>query len=176
MRKFFGLLLLCAVLVCVPAMAEVYVFDDLYASMDVPDTYIVLTDQNLSNYEQWLASRGTTMEEVQADFEKRGVLLQAWSEENSTCFELRAKQDQRSQLIFDVNEQTTTTRGQYRTSHYPNNEYPGYDFSASEWKNTDEGRFLILRYNRKDNGEILYRGFMRRTIRNGIWPQRNQQG
>jgi len=168
MRKFFPWLLLCVLLlICAPAMAEVYVFDELYASMDVPDTYVVLTEKNLTNYAQWLAARGSTMEDVQADFAKRGVLLQAWSEAGDVCFELRAVQDQRSQLIFDVNEQTTTTRGQYRTSHYPNNEYPGYDFSASEWKNTDEGRFLVLRYNRKDNGEILYRGFMRRTIRNG---------
>ena len=52
-------------------------------------------------------------------------------------------------------------------SHYPKNEYEGYEFSTSEWKNTDNGRFLVLRYTRRDNGEILYRGFMRRTIRNG---------
>lgn len=168
MRKLFPwLLLVVMLLLCAPALAEVYVFDEVYASMEVPDTYIVLTEQNLPNYEQWLEARGTTLSDTQADFEKRGVLLQAWAETDDACFELRIRQDQNTQMIFDVNEQSTTVRGQYRTSHYPNNEYDGYDFASSEWKNTDEGRFLVLRYNRKDNGEVLYRGFMRRTIRNG---------
>lgn len=168
MRKgWICLLMLLTVLLCSSAVAEIYIFDDLYASMEVPDSYIVLTEKNISSYDEWLKSRGSDMEQTLGDFEKRGVLLQAWTEGGDACFELRAVKDERSQLLFDVNEQTSTVRGQYRTSHYPNNEYPGYDFSTSEWKNTENGRFLVLRYIRRDNGEVLYRGFMRRTIRNG---------
>ena len=154
-------------LVCIPACAEIYVFDELFASMEVPDSYVVLTEKNMASYDSWLRSRSSSMEDAMNDFAKRGVLLQAWSEEGDACFELRARKDERSQLIFDVNEQTSAVRGQYRTSHYPDNEYEGYDFSASEWKNTDQGRFLVLRYARRESGEVLHRGFMRRTIRNG---------
>lgn len=168
MRKLLiGLTILFLLLLCAPALAETYVFDDLYASIEIPEGYIVLTDKNLTDYADWLASRGTSTEETSNDFIKRGVLLQAWSEEYDACFELRAVQSDKAQQIFDINEQSTEVRGQYRISHYPNNDYEGYDFTTSEWKNTAEGRFLVLRYTRRDNGEVLYRGFMRRTIRNG---------
>lgn len=168
MRKMVGCLLLALVMmVCAPAMAETYVFDELYASMEVPDTYTVLTPRNLASMESWLQSHEMTADEAAADFANRGVLLQAWSEAGDACFELRARQDETTQLIFDVNEQNEQVRGQYRTGHYPNNEYPGYDFSTSEWKNTANGRFLVLRYVRRESGEVRYRGFMRRTIRNG---------
>ena len=168
MRKVvLCLLLLLLLLACAPALAETYVFDQLYATMEMPEGYIVLTPDNLTDYADWLEARGSSLEETTNDFLARGVLLQAWAEENDACFELRAVQNERSESIFDVNEQTSDVRGTYRTSHYPKNEYEGYEFTTSEWKNTDNGRFLVLRYTRRDNGEILYRGFMRRTIRNG---------
>lgn len=167
MRKLFPWLVLIMLMACTSAFAETYVFDPLYASMDIPDSYIVLTPSNLPDYSGWLEAQGSSMEEKQVDFERRGVLVQAWSQEMDACFELRARQDDETLLIFDVNEQSSDLRGQYRTGHYPNNLYDSYDFSTSEWKNTDEGRFLVLRYTRRDNGEVLYKGFMRRTIRNG---------
>lgn len=168
MRKDVPVLFLLALLLlCFPALAESYVFDDIYGSMEVPDSYVVLTEKNLPDYANWLEARGTSQEETSNDFLRRGVLLQAWSEDGSACFELRANQTDKTLLLFDVNEQSAEVRGDYRTSHYPNNEYQGYEFSTSEWKNTDNGRFLILRYIRRESGEVLYRGFMRRTIRNG---------
>ena len=167
-RSCFWLLLIAAlIMLAIPAAAETYVLNEVYASIDIPEQYVVLTGDNLTEYSEWLEGRGTTQEAVTNDFIKRGVILQAWDNENSACFEIRAVQTEESQLIFDVNEQSSGVRGEYRTSHFPNNEYAGYDFSSSDWKNTDEGRFLILKYIRRDNGEILYRGFMRRTIRNG---------
>lgn len=169
MRKvLLWLAVLLTLLVCTPAMAEIYIIDELYASIEIPDDYIVLTEKNLANYAQWLEARGSSMEDTLADFGARGVKIQAWSEDFDLCFELRAKQSQQTELIFDVNEQSESVRREYRTSHYPNNEYEGYDFSSSEWKNTgDNGRFLVLKYVMRDNSEVLYRGFMRRTIRNG---------
>lgn len=169
MRKMLlWLAVLFMLLVCTPAMAEIYIIDELYASIEIPDDYIVLTPKNLSNYAQWLEARESSLEKTLSDFESRGVKLQAWSEKHDMCFELRATQSQQTELIFDVNEQSEAVRREYRTSHYPGNEYAGYDFSSSEWKNTGEnGRFLILKYVKRDNSEILHRGFMRRTIRNG---------
>lgn len=169
MRKvFLWVFVLFALFMCTPALADVFILDDLFASIEIPEEYIVLTEDNLSNYAQWLEAQDSSLEATSADFEKRGVLLQAWSEKRDLCFELRANQNQRSEMIFDVNEQSEAVRREYRTSHYPGNEYEGYDFSSSEWKNTGaNGRFLVLKYVMRDNSEILYRGFMRRTIRNG---------
>lgn len=157
-------------LFCVSALAEIYVLDDLKATVEVPDSYIVLKSDNLSpNYVDWLISRGTTAEEASADFANRGVLLQCWTADYDACFELTATQTEFSKNLFDINEQTNTTRGSYRLSHYPDNEFlnQGFDFSSADWKNTSAGRFLVMRYIKRDNGEILHRGLMRRTIRNG---------
>lgn len=168
MRKtILCLMMLLLLAVAMPALAETYVLDEIYGSIEIPDSYIVLMENNLNSYADWLESRGTTAEETASDFARRGVLLQAWTAEYDACFELRAIQNERSHMIFDVNEQSSEVRGAYRTSHYPKNEYEGYGFTTSEWNNTPNGRFLVLRYTRRDNGEILYRGFMRRTIRNG---------
>ena len=112
MRKAIPcLLLLLLLLACAPALAETYVFDQLYATMEMPEGYIVLTPDNLNNYSDWLEARGSSMEIASNDFLARGVLLQAWTEEGDACFELRAVQNERSASIFDVNEQTSDVRG-----------------------------------------------------------------
>ena len=171
MRKcFFVGLLTAFLLLCAPALAETYVLDNIRATVDVPDSYIVLTSDNLSVYEEWLVSRGTTMEDAANDMVARGVLLQCWTSEYDACFELTAVQNDETLNMFDVNEQTTSVRGNYRLGHYPDNIYAneGYDFSSADWKNTDNGRFLVMRYTKRDSsGELEYRGLMRRTIRNG---------
>ena len=171
MRKILPcvLLILLGLMLCAPASAETHVLDPIFASVEVPDSYIVLTSDNLSEYSDWLASRDMNMEDVANDFIKRGVLLQCWTAEYDACFELTAVQNDRAKTIFDVNEQSESIRRSYRTGHYPDNTLSenGYDYTASDWKNTGNGRFLVLRYTRRDSGEVLYRGFMRRTIRNG---------
>ena len=169
MRKWLLLLVfLCGIVLCSCCLADSYVLDEIYAAVDIPDEYVVLTPKNLSDFAVWMESKGLDTESVTNDFLRRGVLLQAWNEDEGRVFEIRAEQTDETQIVFDVNVQTTEYRSQYRLSHYPNNEYEGYDFSSSEWKNTgDAGRFLMLKYVRRESGEILYRGYMRKTIRNG---------
>ncbi len=170
MRKF---LLIAAVLFLsvffVPALAEVHVLDELRATIDIPDNYIILTPETLATNEVWLTSRGLSLDAVTADFQKRGVLYQCWTEVQDACFELSATQNDSTLNIFDVNEQDNSVRAAYRLSHYPENAFlnDGFDFSSADWKNTPNGRFLILRYLKRDGGEITHRGLMRRTIRNG---------
>ena len=103
MRKaILCLLLFLLMLIGVPALAETYVFDELYATMEMPEGYIVLTAANLADYADWLEARGSSTEETANDFLSRGVLLQAWTEENDACFELRAVQNDRSASIFEI--------------------------------------------------------------------------
>lgn len=154
-------------LFCIGASAETHVLDPIYASVDIPEEYVVLTPTNLSTYDKWLEAKRTDADTVKADFEKRGVLLQAWDTTKDLVFELRATQDEDTKLVFDVDEQSEDVRRAYRYRHSPDNEYEGFDFSSAEWKKLNGNRFLILKYTRRDGGEILYRGFMRRSIQNG---------
>ena len=171
MRKWIlgAVLLLALTLAALPAAAETRVIDSLFASVDIPDTYLILTPDNAASNAEWLQAQGTTSEEAANDMIARNVLFQCWTPEGDACFELTAKQDEKALNVFDVNEQSTSVRAQYRLGHYPDNLYAdqGYEFSSADWKNTPNGRFLILRYIHRVNGEIDFRGFMRRTIRNG---------
>lgn len=171
MRKWlFAALTAVLLLFAFSANAEVYILDKIYSTIDIPDTYsVVLTPENLDLYATWLESHGTGAEELQADFAKRGVLLQCWAEDRVTCLEVTAVQNTHTLSVFDVNRQNEDMRATYRLSHYPRNEYmgEGYDFSSSSWTKLDGDRFLALKYIRRDGGEVLNRGFMRRTIYNG---------
>lgn len=169
MRKLILCLATVALLtlLCAAACAEAYVLDEIKASIDIPEGYVVLRPDNLSSYADWLKNKGGSMELTQADMARRGVLLQCWSLEGDTCLEVTATQNDDTLNLFDVNEQSESARRSYRTGFFPDNLYEGFNYTASDWKNTDGGRFLILKYSRKENGETLYRGLMRRTVRNG---------
>ena len=170
MRKFLlALLIPLLTLLIGSATAEIHVLDDLRATLEVPDSYIALTTKNLDAYAEWLKSRGTSVEAAVADFEARGVIMQCWTVENDVCFELTARKTDQSASLFDINEQDNSIRGTYRLGHYPENRYTdeGYTFSSADWKNTSSGRYLVLRYIKRDGAEITHRGLMRRTIRNG---------
>jgi hypothetical protein len=172
MRKWvLGLSLIMALTLffALPAMAQSYMLDKIYASVEVPDTYTVITPDNAASYAEWLQGRGENSEDVTNDLIKRGVLLQCWSSDSSICLEVTATQSDLATNVFDINEQSTSVRAQYRLSHFPDNDFvnDGYEFSSADWKNTDAGRFLILRYAYRENGQLDHRGLMRRTIRNG---------
>jgi hypothetical protein len=152
------------------ARAETYVFDQLLASVVVPDTYVVITPDNVAANAEWLQARGIASEDAANDMLARGVLLQCWNAEGDTRLELTAVQNDRTLNVFDINEQTSSVRAKYRLSHYPDNDdiASGREYLSADWKNTKEGRFLILRYIQRANGELDHRGLMRRTIRNGF--------
>lgn len=171
MRKWlFAAVLVLALLFAMGATAEVHVLDAIYSTVDIPESYtIILKPDNLDVYATWLESRQQNVEDVRADFAKRGVLMQCWAEDGVTCIEITAVQNARTIGIFDVNQQSEDMRASYRLSHYPRNEYlnQGYDFSSSSWTKLEGDRFLALKYIHRDGGEVINRGFMRRTIYNG---------
>ena len=158
-------------LLSVSAQAEVHVLDEIYATIDIPETYpVVITPKNLDVYVTWLEAQGKDPEAVRADMTSRGVLMQCWPEDGSTCFEITAIQNDRTLGIFDVNQQNEDMRASYRLGHYPRNDYlsEGYDFSSASWTKLEGDRYLALKYVHRDGGEVLNKGFMRRTIFNGF--------
>ena len=52
----------------VSAQAEVYVLDEIYGTIEIPETYpIVITPKNLDVFATWLESSGKELEAVRAD-------------------------------------------------------------------------------------------------------------
>lgn len=170
MRKFLvALLMALCVLGIACAGAETLTFDVIHASCEIDDDLILITPANMSAHPDWLANRGSTIEEQQADFAARGVLAQAWSKEGDMCIEFSAVQDSLAQEYFDIDQQTAATRTSYRKQHLNGAQFKseGYSYSSAEWKNmSNAGRFLVLKYKRETDSES-YKGFARRTIRNG---------
>lgn len=151
------------------ALAAEYGFSSIHASINIPEEYTVLQLNNLEHNEAFLKEKNLSVEQVTADFEARGVLLQAWK--GDTILEVNAVQNENSKLIFDVDRQSEEVRGGWRTSFFPRNEYvdKGYEYKSSTWKNFGKnvGRFLIQKYSHNVNGIKDYSAFSRRTIKNG---------
>ena len=145
-------------------------FPTIYGQVTLDETkFIILQPDNLAKHQEWMANRGITEESLLADWEERGVLLQAWTSDSSSCLEITAVHDNASETYFDLDQQTPAIRATYRQGHQKGTLYKdqGYTYSSAEWKNTTQyGRFLMLRYKRVD-GENTYRGYARRAVRNG---------
>lgn len=173
MRKIVLLLmLLLSLCVCAGAQADSFTFDDCSAACEISgDKYTILTRDNISSQADWLTARGLTAAGVLSDWDERGVHLQAWSLTGDVCIEITAVQDEFAAQYYDVNQITEEERKTYRLGHSSDKDgyyrAQGYDYETPTWKNmTNTGRFLQLEYTRTVNGET-YRGYARKTIRNG---------
>ncbi|HSK67880.1 MAG TPA: hypothetical protein VLA21_01320 [Candidatus Limnocylindria bacterium] len=165
----------CAALLLLPAAqaAQEYSFPAVRAALALPDGVYgtVLTPDNLQENAAFVASRGGTPEAWAADFAARGVLLQAYDQENGRVLVVTALSDVDGKRYFDINALTPETRAQYRASHGSDGAYSvlGYRYDSISWKNFPRvGRFLQLRYSYREGGDLVRRGYQRRTIRNGF--------
>lgn len=174
MRKlFFSFLCLICLLLPALALADGFTFAEQGAVCTLDGKkYTILTPDNLAGRAQWLSAKGLTADEVRDDFLSRGVLLQAWNADGDVCIEISAVQDSYGLQYYDVNQVTDTERKNYRIGHSSDKTGEwralGYDYkSDAAWKNYKNiGRFLQLEYTRTING-TTYRGYARKTIRNG---------
>ncbi|MBQ8618999.1 MAG: hypothetical protein IJ418_16005 [Clostridia bacterium] len=173
MRKLVVILMmLLGLMLCATAQADSFTFNDVSVSLEVSsEKYFILTPDNLDENESWLTDRGMSLEATLADWDARGVRLQAWTSSGDACLEISAIQDSFADTYYDVNQVTSDERGTYRLGHSSdkNGYYRelGYDYTSAQWKNYKNiGRFLQLEYTRTVNGET-YRGYARKTVRNG---------
>lgn len=173
MRKIFIFLfaLLCLLLPAA-ALADSFTFADQGASCAIPDgKYTVITPDNAASQTAWLEKTGKTADAVLADFADRGVLLQAWSTTDDVCIEITAVQDLYAQQYYDINKVSEDARKEYRLGHSSDKtgewRAQGYDYTSAVWKKYAKAqRFLQLEYVRTVNG-MTYRGYARKTVRNG---------
>ena len=106
MRKLIFLMtLLMGLLLCASAQAATFTYDTFAAEFEISDTkYTIIRPSTLEQHEDLLARRGQTAEEAQADWEERGVLLQAWTIAGDACLEISAVQDEFAAQYYDVNQ------------------------------------------------------------------------
>lgn len=174
MRKCFTLLLVLLLLPygAIAQEGNAFTFADQYATLTLPggvyDT--VLTQENLEANADFLVSQGTTAEEAKARFQQDGVLLKAYDGKSSRVLTLSAQKDSEAEQYFNINEHTKETRASYRRMHAVSDKYKtlGYTYTSIEWKNfRNVGRWLMLKYDFRENGEVTGRGYQRRTVYNG---------
>ena len=173
--KKICLVLLAAVLtlLCVGACADSYHFADIYMILDVPgDTYTTqLTPENLAANESFIAGLGETVDSMKEKFTQQGIRLIAYDTTHGRTLVVTAVQDAQSRELYDINEQTADTRADYRAMYRGGGafEAQGYRVDSAEWKNFKQvGRFLMLKYSYRQGGEVIHRGFARRTVKNGL--------
>ncbi len=154
------------------AHATGYSFPDYYITLDVPtDWPIVLTMDNLDSQFNALDSLGTDAEAMKSVFESDGILLEAVDSANNRTFVLSCLKTVDSEMYFDLNEQDSEMRKEYRTSHTNGTAYGlmGYKYAHATWKsyNNNRLRFLCTEYTLMKDGSVDHYGYQRRTIRNG---------
>ncbi|MGI6214584.1 MAG: hypothetical protein ACOYIT_01670 [Christensenellales bacterium] len=165
--------LLC-VLLFIPGIAVAkdgisYSFDSILGSLTLPNGVYdtVVTKENAAQNEEFLKSFGF---DPQA-FNLGSLLLVARDTKNDRLLVLSAEKDEEAKQYFNINEHTPNTRASYRRLHSASDRFEavGYYYNSVEWKNfRNAGRWLMLRYNYKEDGDVKYRGFQRRTIYNGF--------
>ena len=136
MRKLlFAALLLLVLFAVLPASARTFTFDDVYLSLEVPDSYIIITPDNAQEHAQLLLAKGYNAAEVPDIFAAEGILLQAWNTASDMCFEVTAVRDADAEAYFDLDQQSAARRAEYRKDHRTGEAYKlaGYKYASAEW-------------------------------------------
>ena len=162
------LALISMLLLSSAALADTVTLSAIHATCEISSSYVLLTTENLSRHPEWMADHHTSEEEILADWNVRGVLLQAWTTSGDACLEITAVRDAVAVQIHDIDAQTPNYRATYRREHLSGSTYRdlGYRVDSAEWKRTGQGRFLMLKYSCTQNG-TTWRGYARKTVKNG---------
>ena len=160
--------LLC-VLLCAFAQAETFTFGDFCATLTVAESdYILLTPDNLSLHEEWVAAEGTTVEALQAEWQEDGVLLVADELNGNYRIVISAEPD--SENLYDLDQHTTQVRSAYAARYSKGTKDADgiTTWQGGTWKlRSSYGRFLIIKYKQTEGETTLRRGYLWRAIRNG---------
>ena len=174
MKRLTTLLLSAALclLFAACACAQTVTMEDIYAQIDFPDTWLVLSPQLLRVYEPLLSQHGFDVDGMAERYASEGVAAEAWDESFSQSMRVMVTQDTRSQTIFDIGRSTAAERSAMAKYYETTSNFTStpYRFQQVEWqKHSQYGRFLFLRYNIVDeDGDIAERGVRYLTIQNGM--------
>ncbi len=132
----------------------------------------LLFREDLGTSAEFLGAMGMTREQAEADWDARGVVVQAWSpiQKKYSCLEITVLQDDDSAKYFDLmhHPDDKAAWNEFKAS-FKNSEYwagQGYTFQSSEQKHAGASYYLLLKYKRSF-GAGEYRGYMARTVYQG---------
>ena len=178
MRKtLFILMLALLLLFSASALADDYFLAPAAAQVTVNlRNTTVLTADNLDNHVSLLSDIGISKKDLLADFEARGVILQAWSPiaTKYTCLEITVTKDEQSALYPDlISRSANDADWKAFAAFYKKNEKwtaDGYTFNYNRdhfgKARSGSSNFMLLEYKRTI-GSKTYRGYMARTTYDG---------
>ena len=178
LRKLLFLIVFALILVyCASALADTdYSLSPCPAQLTLKNKRTVITSSDLEKHPELLTAMGMTKDEALADWQARGVVLQAWSELKTrySCIEVTvAQDDEAKQYVNLVHLEDKSTWSAYEASCKKSETLAslGYTFqtlgsSAKSLQKPNGNHFLLLKYKRSHNGQE-YRGYMARTVYQG---------
>ena len=184
MRKILWVtVLLLALLCCACAAADTsYSLAPCPGTVEIPDAkFIVLTPDNLTSHPDLLSRIGKTAEQLTADWEERGVIMQAWfqSKKPDSCLEISVREDADSKLYYDlVNHSTDQNWKSFISSHKDGSVYAGDGYSLREVakkQQANKNYFLRFQYKRTTD-EKVYWGYVAKTVARGRKPGGRRTG
>ncbi|MHC1785941.1 MAG: hypothetical protein AB9880_02590 [Christensenellales bacterium] len=172
-KKLLPILLIIGLLLGLTAQAQQANLSAVPAVLTLPEGVYapILLPDNLEANAAFITAKGSTLAAYQETFKQQGILLEAHDEKNARILVVSAISDADGQNYMDIDQQTPAIRAQYRAKFQKGSpEAPaGYTFDTAEWKNFPEvGRFLMGRYTYRENGAVHHRGYMRRSVKNGL--------
>ena len=168
---FVALFLLLAV-VCASALADTeYSLSPAPATVTLKDNRTVVTADTLNDHPELLTAIAMSKDDALADWQSRGVVLQAWSDVKKakySCLEICVLQDAEAAAYPDlVHSSDKAAWRAYEEAVKKSESWnrQGYTFQEID-KNqltADGNRYLLLKYKRSSpTGD--YRGYMARTV------------
>lgn len=172
-RKLLPIALILCLLAACGAQAQQANLSAVPAILTLPEGVYspILMPDNLEANASFITGRGGTVAGWQESFKQQGILLQAYDDKNDRVLVVTAMSDADGQQYVDIDQHTPAERANYRARFQKGSDQapPGYSFDSAEWKNfAHVGRFLMGRYTYRENGEVHHRGFLRRSVKNGL--------
>ena len=175
MRKvLFVVVLVLLTALCAAALADVTCpLSPAPAQVTVKDrNKTILTSDNIDKNTDLLKQLVRGKSDVLADFEARGVILQAWTpiKQKYSCLEITVTQDEDSALYYDLmNHPDKKQEWRDYEDSFKNNDAwtaQGYTFQSFDTKRAQNNYYVLIKYKRTTAaGE--YRGYLAKTIYKG---------
>ena len=178
MRKILFVILLALLLaVCTAALADTdYSLLPAPAQVTLRDgrenDRTVVTSETLGRHPELLTVIGMSKDDTLADWQARGVVLQAWSpiKTKYSCLEISVVQDADSAQYSDLMNHPEE-KGSWKAymNSYKNSEdwiAQGYTFQSYDLAHAGSSYYLLMKYKRSA-GTGDYRGYMARTVYQG---------
>ncbi|MDR1568868.1 MAG: hypothetical protein LBS72_00080 [Oscillospiraceae bacterium] len=165
-RALALLALLCA-LPIMAASAQTVILPNAQLSSEFPADWLIVTPETAARNAAML---GTTADLAETLMRSDNIVVAAFSPAKDAALRVRMSESEDAGVYFDIERYTPEMRAAIKEDYLDASiwKVTGLRFTAAEWKKTSAaGRYLRLTYNRREGDEIVSRGVMAFTVRNG---------